>query len=318
MLLISLTLHMNSQLWWVHATLFPTTCWIMIMCELTLAVSHPPQEKYRWFKRSHTSRSSIRSRWRLPVDFLAPRMDFRSCYIYLLFFVSLPLCNKYSDYCDIYLYTLCYYICCLLWRMYEIHPALSLKARVWQGANLGRHPTTLMDRPVHRRTSPAAHLDESYVLSVETSELVLNIYVCVRNFRHLSRHFDLWDLCSWYLCLCSELGYLCLCWIFMSVMKSVMYICDICDVSFVCLDGIEKTNKKCILVTLPSVSAIALGREAIPGHRYSFFAECCGPGTRQRGKLCRVPPRALGKDPDKGTRWWSLCRVQVGRHSAKW
>jgi hypothetical protein len=31
-----------------------------------------------------------------------------------------------------------------------------------------------------------------------------------------------------------------LCWIFMSVMISVMYICDICDVSFVCLDGIEK------------------------------------------------------------------------------
>jgi hypothetical protein len=25
----------------------------MNMCELTLAVSHPPQEKYRWFKRSH-------------------------------------------------------------------------------------------------------------------------------------------------------------------------------------------------------------------------------------------------------------------------
>jgi hypothetical protein len=25
----------------------------MNMCELTLAVSHPPQEKNRWFKRSH-------------------------------------------------------------------------------------------------------------------------------------------------------------------------------------------------------------------------------------------------------------------------
>jgi hypothetical protein len=29
------------------------------MCELTLAVSHPPQEKNRWFKRSHTTRSLI-------------------------------------------------------------------------------------------------------------------------------------------------------------------------------------------------------------------------------------------------------------------
>jgi hypothetical protein len=26
--------------------------------------------------------------------------------------------------------------------------------------NLGRHPTTLMDRPTHRRTSPAAHFAE--------------------------------------------------------------------------------------------------------------------------------------------------------------
>nr|ACG40721.1 hypothetical protein [Zea mays] len=57
----------------------------MNMCEITLAVSHPPQEKNRWFKRSHVARSSIRSRWRLPVDFLAPRMDFSSIYIYILF-----------------------------------------------------------------------------------------------------------------------------------------------------------------------------------------------------------------------------------------
>jgi hypothetical protein len=45
----------------------------------------PPQEKYRWFKRSHTTRSSIQTRWRLPVDFMTPMMDFRSFYIYLLF-----------------------------------------------------------------------------------------------------------------------------------------------------------------------------------------------------------------------------------------
>jgi hypothetical protein len=36
-----------------------------------------------------------------------------------------------------------------------------------------------MDHLAHRRTSPAAHLVESYVLSVKTSELVLNSYVCV-------------------------------------------------------------------------------------------------------------------------------------------
>jgi hypothetical protein len=83
-----------------------------------------------------------------------------------------------------------------------------------------------------------------------------------------------------------------------------MYICDICDVSFVCLDGIGKTNKKrCVLVTLPRVT---LGKEVLcrvsrPGHRYRFFAECGGPGTRQRGTLCRVPYAALGKEPNMGT-----------------
>jgi hypothetical protein len=44
----------------------------------------------------------------------------------------------------------------------------------------------------------------------------------------------------------------------MSVMISVMYICDICDdiydVSFVCLDGIEKTNKKDVYWSLCQVS----------------------------------------------------------------
>jgi hypothetical protein len=55
------------------------------MCELTLAVS-PPQEENRWFKRSRTTRSLTKSRWRLPVDLLAPRIDFSSFYIYLLFY----------------------------------------------------------------------------------------------------------------------------------------------------------------------------------------------------------------------------------------
>jgi hypothetical protein len=52
---------------------------------------------------------------------------------------------------------------------------------------------------------------------------------------------------------------------------------------------------------LPSVRVITLGKVPIPGHRYSFFAECRGPGTRQRDTLCRVPRRALGKEANKGT-----------------
>jgi hypothetical protein len=74
-----------------------------------------------------------------------------------------------------------------------------------------------MDRPTHCRTSPAAHLNESYVLSVETSELVLNTYVCVG-----------------YLCESLRLMFLILMfvlrtWIFMFVLE--IYVCDnICDV----------------------------------------------------------------------------------------
>jgi hypothetical protein len=66
------------------------------MCELTLAVSLPPQEKNMWFKWSHASRSSIRSRWRLQVDLRqGSSLD---PFIFIFYFVRLPLCNKYSDY----------------------------------------------------------------------------------------------------------------------------------------------------------------------------------------------------------------------------
>jgi hypothetical protein len=47
---------------------------------------------------------------------------------------------------------------------------------------------------------------------------------------------------------------------------------------------------------LPSVKAIALGKEPRPGHRYRFFAECHVSDARQRSTLCRVPYLALGKE----------------------
>jgi hypothetical protein len=52
---------------------------------------------------------------------------------------------------------------------------------------------------------------------------------------------------------------------------------------------------------LPSVWVITLGKEHRPGHRLRFFAECYVAGTRQRGRLCRVPHRTLDKEPDMGT-----------------
>jgi hypothetical protein len=52
---------------------------------------------------------------------------------------------------------------------------------------------------------------------------------------------------------------------------------------------------------LPSVRTIALGKERSLGHQYRVFAECSGSGTRQRTTLCRVPYKALGKEPDMWT-----------------
>jgi hypothetical protein len=96
----------------------------MIMCELTLAVSHRPQEKNKWFRRSHKARSLIWSRWRFPSWLLRQGWSLVRFILTFYFVIRLPLCNNYSDYCDIYLYTLYYYICCLLWRMFEMHLAL--------------------------------------------------------------------------------------------------------------------------------------------------------------------------------------------------
>jgi hypothetical protein len=100
----------------------------MNMCELTLAVSHPPTGEEQVVQvepycgvQSDLGGVSQLTFWRQGW-ILDPA-------IFIFYFVRLPLCNKYSDYCDIYLCTLCDHICCLLWRMYEMHPALSLKAR---------------------------------------------------------------------------------------------------------------------------------------------------------------------------------------------
>jgi hypothetical protein len=132
----------SPHLWWVHATLLPTTCWAMNMCELTLVVSHPHR------RRTGGSRGATHRGVRFDLGVVSQLTFWRQGWIldpftFIIYFVRLPLCNKYSDYCDIYLYTLCYYICCLLWRMYEMHPTLSLKARVW-------HKCTPSKRKYHR------------------------------------------------------------------------------------------------------------------------------------------------------------------------
>jgi hypothetical protein len=69
--------------------------------------------------------------------------------------------------------------------------------------------------------------------------------------------------------------------------------------------------------TLPSVRVITLDKEPKPGHRFRYFAECYVSGTRQRGRLCRVPHRALGKEPDMGTLPGGLFAECPRGHSAK-
>jgi hypothetical protein len=57
--------------------------------ELTLAVSHPTGQEQVPLDEAHGGCCAgfVRDLGRrLLVDFLAPRMDFRSCYIYLLFY----------------------------------------------------------------------------------------------------------------------------------------------------------------------------------------------------------------------------------------
>jgi hypothetical protein len=120
----------------------------------------------------------------------------------------------------------------------------------------------------------------------------------------------MWSLlCMWWLCDTCDV-YVMIIW----------YMWCICDISFVCLDGIEKTNKKGYTghfaecntrqsTSLLSVKVIVLGKEA---HMGTSKALCrvmwpCW----QRSKLCWVPPSALEKGTDKGARWRSLCRVLV-------
>jgi hypothetical protein len=56
------------------------------MCKLTLVVSQPPPtgEEQVVQEEPHNEEFDL-SRWRLPVDFMAPMIDFSSLYIYLLF-----------------------------------------------------------------------------------------------------------------------------------------------------------------------------------------------------------------------------------------
>jgi hypothetical protein len=50
------------------------------------------------------------------------------CFLFIFYFVRLSLCNNYSGNIVTFISIHCYYMCCLLWRIYEMYPALSLKS----------------------------------------------------------------------------------------------------------------------------------------------------------------------------------------------
>jgi hypothetical protein len=57
----------------------------------------PPQEKNKWFRRSHKARSVIWSRWRFPSWLLRQWWSLVRFIFIFHFVIRLPLCNKYSD-----------------------------------------------------------------------------------------------------------------------------------------------------------------------------------------------------------------------------
>jgi hypothetical protein len=81
----------------------------MNMCELTLAVSHTPHRR-----RTGGSRGAAYRGVRFNLGGVSQLTFWRQGWILDPFIFIF--------------YTLYYYICCLLWRMYEMHPTLFLKA----------------------------------------------------------------------------------------------------------------------------------------------------------------------------------------------
>jgi hypothetical protein len=109
-LLISLTHHMNSHLWWVHAHYSPQ------LVELRTYVSSPLLSHTPHRRRTGGQRGATQWRVRLDLGGVSQSALWRQRIIfsslYFIIFVRLSLCNKYIyDIYNIYLYTLCYYMC---------------------------------------------------------------------------------------------------------------------------------------------------------------------------------------------------------------
>jgi hypothetical protein len=77
---------------------FPTTCWAMIMCELTLAVSHHHPHRRRIGGSRGATQRGVRSDLGGVSQLTLWRQGWSLvCFIFIFYFVRLPQCNKYSD-----------------------------------------------------------------------------------------------------------------------------------------------------------------------------------------------------------------------------
>jgi hypothetical protein len=125
-LLISLTLHMNSHLLWVHAHYSPQLVEIWFFVSSLLRYINPPQVKSRWSRRSPIMRSTSWSRWRLPVNLMAPRNNISLFYCYHIFLSDF----RYVIMILVTFISIHFVIICdvLLCRTYETYPTLSLKS----------------------------------------------------------------------------------------------------------------------------------------------------------------------------------------------
>jgi hypothetical protein len=144
-LLISLTLHMSSHLWWVHAHYFPqlVELWSFVCSPLQYITPHRrrtggPGGVVLWGVRVDLGGVSQSALWRQGIIL-------SSLYLLSFIFVRLPLCN--NDIYDIVMFiSIHFVIICdvLLWRTYEMHLALSLKSRcdTARGSPLHRSPAS--------------------------------------------------------------------------------------------------------------------------------------------------------------------------------
>jgi hypothetical protein len=112
-------------------TLFPTTCWAMNVCELTLAVSHPHR------RRTGGSRGVTRRGVRFNLGGVSQLTFWHQGWIldpviFIFYFVRLPLCNKYSDYIvtfisihSVIIYVVFFGACMRCTRLWPLKPGVT-------------------------------------------------------------------------------------------------------------------------------------------------------------------------------------------------